>query len=254
MPGEMNFLGIKTGDVNGNAVPDSLAAPPEDREPATLLFPAHRLAAGEIVDLPIRLSQPAAWIACQWALQWDTELLDFETFQPGALPGVDEDALAQPQPGLLTFSWFDTESRRLLPGESLVTLRFRARKPVRLQETLQWRPSALRPEAYTADGAGIPLRISFEEIQSGTADNAVFPPQPNPTTGAAVFPFHRSEPGTAILELYDANGNVVYQTEQTGGAGNDALELPADTGIPAGVYAWRMQVGQTTKTGRLVRM
>jgi len=254
MPGEMSFLGIKTGDVNGNAVPDSLASPLEDREPATLLFPDQRLAAGEIVDLPIRLSQPAAWIACQWALQWDPELLAFETLQPGALPGVDEDALAQPQPGLLTFNWFDTESRWLLPGESLLTLRFRALKPVHLQETLQWRPSALRPEAYTADGAGIPLRIGFTKTPFTTAENAVFPPQPNPTNGAARFPFHRSEPGTARLDLYDARGNAVYQTEQTGGAGNDALELPADAGVPAGVYAWRMQVGQTTKTGRLVRL
>lgn len=68
------------------------------------------------------------------------------------------------------------------------------------------------------------------------------------------FPFHRSEPGTARLDLFDVRGNTVYQTEQTGAAGNDALELPAETGIPAGVYAWRVQVGQTTKTGRLVRL
>lgn len=254
MPESMNFLGIKSGDVNGNADPDSLTAPPEDREPATLLIPDHLFAAGEIIEVPIYLERPAEWIACQWAMQWDPEALHFENLLPGALPGVDENAVGQPQPGVLTFNWFDTESHWLLPGQPLCTLRLRALKPGPLRNLLQWRPAALRPEAYTVNGINIPLRIVFADAPSAVAENVVFAPQPNPTTGAAAFPFQCPAAETAILELYDDRGCLVFRTARTHEAGNGALELPADSGIPAGVYAWRIQVGQTTKTGRLVRL
>lgn len=251
MPEEMNFLGIKTGDVNGNASPDSLTAPPENREPAELLLPDRQFAAGETIDLPVFLSEPAEWIGCQWALQWDPDFLSVEALFPGALPGVDENTQAQPRPGVLTFSWFAAEPQWLLPGQALCTLRVRALQAGYLREMLREAATGPRPEAYQDGGTLVPLHFGFAGTSPGLAADEAFPPQPNPTNGAAVFPFHLAAAGTVILEVYDAEGRVMYALEQTPEAGNGALTLPE---IPPGVYAWRLKVGKATKTGRLVRL
>lgn len=254
MPEEMNFLGIKTGDVNGNASADSLVASPESRESAGLLLPGVYLAAGETLDLPVSPAQAAEWIACQWALEWDPALLSIDAVLPGALPGVDENAQAQPRPGLLRFSWFDAHPHWLMPGQALCTLRVRALKPVHLPEALQFADAGFRAEAYAADGSVTPLQFRFGAPGITPAGNAVFAPQPNPTQGAAVFPFCLAEPGEIALEIFDTEGQLIYHVVQTGEAGNGALEWPAGAGLPAGVYAWRVKVGKTTKTGRLLRL
>ena len=254
MPEDMNFLGIKTGDVNGNASPDSLLAPPESRESAALLLPDRQLAAGETVDLPIHLSEPAEWIACQWALQWDPDALALEAVLPGSLPGVDESAAAQPRPGVLTFSWFAAEPHWLLPGQALCTFRVRALRSGYLSAFLQAPKNALRSEAYEADGTASSIRFGFTGTTPELTADEVFPPQPNPTAGAASFPFFLTEAGSATLEVYDTEGRIRYFSEQTMAAGNGALTLPSHAAVTPGVYVWRVKVGRMTKTGRLVRL
>lgn len=254
MPEEMNFLGIKTGDVNGNASADSLLASAEDRETEELLLPDRYLVAGETNDLPVYLSEPGEWIACQWALQWDPDALALEAVLPGSLPGADESASAQPRPGLLTFSWFDAEPHWLLPGHALCTLRVRALQTGYVRDFIREPVTSLRPEAYETDGAASPIRFDFTGEMPELRADEVFLPRPNPAGGAASFPFFLAEPGCATLEVYDAGGRKLYFLEQPAAAGNGALELPAHAGIPPGVYAWRVTVGKMTKTGRLVRL
>lgn len=254
MPKEMKFLGIKTGDVNGNASPDSLLAPPEDRAPATLLLPERYLVAGQTTDLPVFLSEPAEWIACQWALQWDPDALALEAVLPGSLPAVDASAAAQPRPGVLTFSWLDAEPHWLLPGQALCTLRVRALKSGYLQDVFREPVRYLRPEAYADNGTASPIRFGFTGTTPELTAAEIFPPQPNPAAGAVIFPFFLTEAGSATLEVYDTKGQMLYFSEQTMAAGNGALTLPSHAAVTPGMYVWRLKVGNTTKTGRLARL
>ncbi len=253
-PNQYLFYGIKTGDVNGNAHLNAFSAEPEQRSRQVLSLPDRVLAAGESFELPLILDEPGAWAGCQGAFHWDTMRMQIETVLPGVLPGFDASMSARPAPGLLTFSWSDAQTHWLLPDAPLFYLKGRALAPLRLSEALQLSPERLRPEAYDATGAEASLTLHFrQEAPETPASDNVFPPQPNPTTGGARFPVRLEEPATALLDLWDATGHPVYHAEVEMATGASALELPADTVLPPGVYVWRVQVGQATKSGRLLR-
>ncbi len=63
-PSPILFNGIKTGDVNGTATPQSFVAnAPETREkPAALVLPDLTLRAGESVEVPFRMAEPGDWL------------------------------------------------------------------------------------------------------------------------------------------------------------------------------------------------
>ncbi|MBK8965926.1 MAG: T9SS type A sorting domain-containing protein [Lewinellaceae bacterium] len=54
------------------------------------------------------------------------------------------------------------------------------------------------------------------------------------------------------MELFDLNGRLIFQNHRNLPEGLHWLDVPADAMPEAGVYVWRVQVGDTIATGRLV--
>ena len=251
IPSELSFWGIKTGDVSGNASADSLAPAPKDRQPNTMLLPDQVFDAGETFDIPLRSQSPIDWVACQWALQWDTSLLALDAVLPG---GFSDYATAEPRPGVCTFVWFDDAAPWIFPDEPLCTLRVRAKAPVRLSNALQLWPAQLQPEAYDDDGTSFPLQLEFAQSPTAQSNGSIFPPQPNPASeGIVRFPVRLAGATVTRLEIFSATGTFVYGIEDVFPAGSGALEWPVDANTPAGMYTWRIQSGDLARTGKLVR-
>ncbi|MCC6462704.1 MAG: hypothetical protein IT260_19715 [Saprospiraceae bacterium] len=254
IPEELLFLGIKTGDVNGNAAPDSLGAGTTPRTPSAITLPDRQLAAGEILELPLFAGSPAEWQACQWALQWDSSQLRLDAVLPGRLKGLEAGVSLRQLPELLALSWMSETPVWVTPTDALCTLRLRALAPLQLSEALRLAAQPLAPEAYSPDGIPTALRLEFIEKQAPGSGGAIFDPQPNPSSSTTRFPYRLDQPGLLRLDIMDVTGRPLFHVETHAEAGAGALEWPAAAAVPAGVYLWRIEVGQVTKTGRLLRL
>ncbi len=246
------FLGIKIGDVNGNAVVN-LQADPEDRTTAALALPDLTLGAGQTLETPLYIPLSVTWAGMQFALEFDPSRLELEAVFPENIPGLGADAYARPRPGLLTFSWFTPEPLQLESGTVFLKLRWRAKAPVRLSNALHFSASRLHPEAYTAEERVQNLALLFG-VPADAGDATVFAPRPNPTSGAAVLPLSLTQSGPVRLELFDANGRLLYQWENRLDAGMGQLEIPAAAMPQTGVYWWRVQIGEMVQRGKMVRL
>ncbi|WP_412067819.1 hypothetical protein [Rubrivirga sp. IMCC43871] len=72
---------------------------------------------------------------------------------------------------------------------------------------------------------------------------------PNPTTGPLRVSFALAAPGEASLAVYDVLGREVASARGRLGAGPQHLAL--DATLPAGVYVWRLAVGDQVETGHV---
>lgn len=246
------FKAVKVGDVNCSATASSAQAPPEPRGAAALDLPDVALKSGETLELPLRVAAGDEWAGFQFALETDPDALEIEGVIPGALPGLDENAYAQPRPGLLTVSWFDAAAHRLTTGDTLMTLKVRARRDVVLSETARLNAQRIAAEAYTGEDQVQALQLFFSRPASGAVQ--FFAPRPNPAAGPVSFPLRLEQAAPVLLTISDLAGKVVFEQNLVLEAGWQELRAPAEALPLSGAYLWRINAGGRTESGKLIRL
>ena len=75
---------------------------------------------------------------------------------------------------------------------------------------------------------------------------------PNPTRGAFEIQFGALESGTAVLELTDATGRLVYRTSFEAAKGNNQYSVNVTDSVSSGLYMLRLVQGGSQHTTRLM--
>jgi hypothetical protein len=76
---------------------------------------------------------------------------------------------------------------------------------------------------------------------------------PNPFTTSATLSYELQEPENVQLSIYNHLGQIVYQTQENQLKGNQQLIWNAE-GYADGVYYYRLQVGEASTNGKLVKV
>ncbi len=253
-PAEIPFNAVKTGDVNGTANPvlfDDLEV--ETRgESLTLYLPDVAMQAGETYHILFKTGEIAEWLGFQFGIQFDPDAVEIQAITSG-LKGFDNYSWALPKQGVLNVSWFHPTAQLVFPDQGLITIRIKALHPANLREIVQFSPGGPAAEAYTAAETILPLQIQFGKIGMPLDETTFFIPQPNPTTSGVKIPLRLAQPETAAVEITDCSGRVVFQYNTSLEGGNHLLEVPALAFPAAGVYVWRVQVGDIFRMGKVVR-
>ncbi|MEI6409175.1 MAG: hypothetical protein WCR52_07325 [Bacteroidota bacterium] len=250
-PSFSQFIGIKIGDVNNTAIPDSLTAS-DTRAAIPVVIPDIALNAGETIDIPIEVLDPAQWNGFQMDLQYDENQLVVEQVLPGDLPEMDANSFALHR-GSVRCSWWNVAPQAVFPGSPLFRLRVRAQEALRLRDVLRLNNAQLKAEAYDeADQPQAPLSLEFRAPVETPDESTVFAPQPNPTKAGTTFPILLTSDARVHLDLFDSTGKAVYQVDVEANVGNLMLEVPAHAMPGTGLYFWKMEVGGNLWNGKLV--
>lgn len=254
-PHQMNFNGVKIGDVNATANLNAANAPAESRgtPPTFFQLPDMDLKAGETYEIPLRTLEADALLGFQFSLHFDSEIVEIENVSLGSLPGLDENSFAQPEIGALNVSWFNPTPQVILPDENLLVLKVKSLRSAPLSAAVQMKNEKLPAEAYTAGEAIHPLQIHFSKNEISAAKTAIFPPQPNPTSAGADIPIRLSQPEIVRVEVADFSGKIIFQNEIPLESGSQMLEIPASVFSQAGVYCWQVKTRQKYESGKLVK-
>lgn len=237
----VEFIAIKTGDVNESFIPQNQLADPvaefRDAVPGLDLYVEDQpLVNGERVSIAVTTSELASLVGYQFSLDYDQRALRFESLEAGELPQMASDNFAVfEEEGLITTSWNHSAPLSLKGGEELFTLNFRAARQGRLQEMLRM-GSALAADAYDEDLHAMPVRLMFERGTAAAGEFALYQNQPNPFRTETVIPFFLPEAGTVTLTVFDGAGRVLYTQ---GGQ------------FAQGAHQWQLQRNQLQGSGFL---
>ena len=253
-----NFVGVKVGDILGNADPANFTGgngPVVDTR-STLSLPLQAtdrsLEAGEYFELPLRSTAFEDMGSLQLALEYATdklEFLGFESAEQAIQPVHRHDATG----GKLQLSWVDPSAQGLSLGEedAVLTPRFRALTDVGSLSELLWvNTNVLRAEAMSADLAMYRVELGWESLTS-TAPEAqadgyfLYQNAPNPAQGETRIKFSLPSPQRATLEVIDSYGRVIAQYEQSFPAGFSEIVVPTRQ-LQAGFYQYRLRTSEYT--------
>lgn len=235
-----DFYGIRTGDMLGTGTAN---------RPGTLMAlsaPAHTLAAGAVLRLPISLPQGQNLVGFQLQFEADPQALSLLSWQP-----------ADP----LWSSAFNPETGRLLAYASapiedqlLGWLTVRAEQGGRSLEDvlrLSTAAEALPAEAYGDDLSARPLTLNWTDAPRPIA-GAAMEVWPNPFREQTLLSLNLPAEDWITLELRDVAGRLLLQQRYLAPAGPSHRYLTATADMPAGVLLLTLRHAGGTFTERIV--
>ena len=258
-PPEIRFFGIKTGDVDNSAIINSAQAPLSYRSKSRLTISDRRLSTGETLEVPVLMEKAGKWSGFQCSLPFDPSQLEVLDVIPGTALSPAEFAFAQPQPGEIRVSWFDTKAQVLLPEEPVFFIRVKAKTDVDLEAALaktteKYYSGKMASEAYSIDNETSALEFVFQKATVPVTNEAVMAPQPNPFTAGVQIPLRMDGEEIVQVIIRDVEGKTIYTDRQTLQTGAHLLDVPATVFPQAGMYTWQVLIDGTVSQGKLVRL
>ncbi len=257
--GLQNFVGLKIGDVNGNANPDLFGGDEggDTRTGELLVFkaPNQRLRAGERIQIPIYADDIAEMRGFQFTLQADPGALVFDGVIPQQLPSLSENSFNYlSENGLLLASW-DGDADDLSGKELLFTLKFEVLKDGLLSDFVELNSSKITAESYFKNHSmgGAVLRFEEKNNNTITSELVVHQNQPNPFKEETVIGFELPGASEVTLRIMDTTGKLLHQSTGPYTKGYQQFTVARSDFAPAGpVLFYELETAFGTATRKMV--
>ena len=257
-PGLVNadrFFGIKRGDILGEATLNVL--PIDDTLFLNVSLPP--VLAGDIVDIPFTVQNFDALTGFQLQLEFNTDVLSFEGYTFGNLPGIQNRnvGLSEISNGTFQMNWYQLNlaPTSLVDGTTAFSLHLKAETDIDdINEYLSLsQQTHIHPEAYDKLINPIPLVLNIDVISSTIEqmekELILYPNEPNPFQSQTDIPFYLPISTKAVLQIIDMNGKIAHQHQDEYANGYHRYSLDLEDRLPAGVYSCVL----ITEYGRRIR-
>ncbi|MEL6864036.1 MAG: T9SS type A sorting domain-containing protein, partial [Bacteroidota bacterium] len=256
---EATFVAIKTGDVDCSA---QLHSDQSDNRhtwnPYVLPVKDRQLTAGETFTLDLQIPATQNLIGFQFALDYHTHLLAFDGLGETSLPQFGKGNWLNKANGQLNLSWNVAKAQVLREGQSLVQIQFTALKDTWLSDAIQIADqSDLQAEVYRQDEDQITLlqpklQFNANPTQTQNLDWQLYQNQPNPFEQSTLIPFSLSSPQNIRLQVFDAQGRILFEKQGQYDAGMHQIEVSQDQLQAKGLLLYALTVEGSVSTYRML--
>ncbi len=241
-----DFVGVKIGDINGNATTNSLlgAEARDNRAVFNFQIADQLIRAGEMVDIPVKAATIADLEGYQFTLDFaGLELLAIEEGQVKAEHFNTNLSVNNK----LTTSWNGEAN-----GEAvLFTLKMKSTVTGYLHNVLQISSDFTVAEAYNDSGELLQIGLDFQPIDESLIfqldQNA-----PNPFNEETVIGFTLPEAGIATIKVMDIQGKILKTVRRNFDKGYHQIILDAQTLGATGVLHYQLETGSYLANKKMI--
>ena len=245
---DMDFLGIKIGDLNGSAVSNRSAETSGRNLSENFVLTTDNLALekGKVYTIPFHAQAFEQINGYQFTLTFPyLKLVHIE----GGVANTEHFGQTLADRGVLTTSWHSMQSHeRTTP---LFSLTFQANKAGQLKELLHITSDHTPAEAYRFSGDFLDISLQFSEpspIPFQVAQNT-----PNPFNQTTTIAFDLPSKGNVIFQLVNSQGQIVRKQAATYPKGTNELSLDTRQ-LPEGTYYYQLSTPFGVVTKKMVKV
>jgi len=235
-----DFMAVKVGDVNGNAVANALSS--QDRTAGTTYFDLEdrTVKSGEEFTVQFRAAAPLT--AYQFTV--DVPGLEVMDIVPGDKMTRDNFAVFAQDHALTTS----------VEGGHAFAVRFRAVQSGMLSQLLTVSSRITKAEAYSPDGEQMAVAFRFSgangAVVAGTGFD-LFQNTPNPVRSTTSIAFNLPEAVEATLSISNAEGRIVQVVKGAYGKGLNTVVLNRAE-LPAGILFYQLDTPTHSATKKMI--
>ena len=258
-----NFIGVKVGDILGDAVSTFLSnGEIEGRSTGKLPLVLHNrsIKKGETVDLYFRSADFQNIASYQLGLQFDRDLLTFQELVD--IPGNEiqhvslNDRFAEEE-GRLLMNWFHAagEGLSIDDDEIVFSVRFKARRAVPdLNGIFSISDRRIKSGAHRTTGEALDIEVVVLDetnTQGSTPGFKLYQNRPNPFKDKTIIGFDLPEQRNVTITIHDRVGKIVKQINGTFDMGFNTVEMNKSD-LNSGIYFYTIETDSFTDTKSLV--
>lgn len=258
----VDFVAVKTGDVNQSAVTHNFGDQSGDRNADDFLsfvVDDGTLSAGETFTVAFKAKNFVNLLGYQFALKFDPNAVQLEDIKPGELANLSEAnfGLTMLEQGIITTSWDNSKNTLHDDNTVLFSLVFRANTKGSISELFQISNNTLKAEAYQSNNNTVDLlgvNLQFSNQLTAATDFELYQNNPNPFRDNTAIGFRLPEASTATLTVYDMSGKVMTTITGNFAEGYNEIQLQNQELGSAGVLFYELETPTQTATRRMVRL
>jgi hypothetical protein len=239
----VDFVSIKVGDVNGNAIANALMSA-EDRTTGTLLFDVDNrvVKTGETFTVNFKAAEAVAG----YQFTMNLHGLEVVDVTPGAGMKADNFGVFA---DALTTSFDGAEA-----GMFAVT--FRAAVSGNLSDLISVSSRITKAEAYKQ---GERRNVAFRFNNGATSVIAgvgfeLYQNQPNPFVNKTMISFHLPEATSAVLSIFDETGRLVYTQRGDFAKGINTMQVELESVVSSGVLYYQVESQGKKATRKMIQV
>lgn len=244
---DINFIGIKVGDVNGSAKGKNIHDNPlENRNKINVVVENRNVMKGDIVEIPVMVPSHQMMYGMQMA--WKSNGLIIREIKGGAVTiGNDSYVVTDINHSAMSVSL--PEGLNVDGNEILFVLEVEALKTGKLSDMLQL-SDQVRSEMYVGDMSTSSLGISFRS--SSDTDFHMISVTPNPWNTNTNISFDLPQDGMVSFKVKDYTGRKVISTIDQYKAGKNTIYLNRSDIGQAGVYVYELRYDDKVVSGKMI--
>ncbi|MCC6459778.1 MAG: HYR domain-containing protein, partial [Saprospiraceae bacterium] len=241
-----DFVSVKVGDVNGNAITNSLMST-DDRTESALLFDVQdrTVKAGETFTVNFRAAERA--MGYQFTLYFPN--LEVVDLAPGTDMSISNFGIFNNDHSLTTS--FDNEHT---VGDFSVT--FRSKTAGALSQMLAVSGRITKAEAYSLNRERQSVGLRFNNNGSTTVTGLgfeLYQNQPNPWMNKTQIGFYLPEAAEATLTIFDETGRTLYTQSGNYGKGNNAVTIERALVNTTGVLYYKLETATDNAVKKMIQ-
>ena len=245
---QADFVGIKVGDVSGNAWTGATAGTAIRGVHKTLIFNIDDVAmeAGKEYKVTFKSDDFNAQ-AFQFTLN-HTEGVEITHIENSHFPDMTENNFGRFKTALTT-SW---NGRFEGKSDNIITIVLLAKQNIRLSDVLTLGSNLTQAEAYDKDGEIMDVKLVFKGKNTEGGTFALYQNEPNPFDGQTKISFHLPTESNATLTIYDAAGRIFKKIEQRFAKGYNEVPLSKEDIKASGIVFYRLDTPTNSATKKMI--
>lgn len=243
---DVDFVGVKVGDINGNAASNSLLGAETRSTNGALSLTANDrfVEAGQTVTVDFTAADIATTQGYQFTMNFAG--LDLVELNEGVAKAANFNT-SMAKRGVITTSW----NGEATADEVLFSLTLTANTNGLLSELVSVSSDLTAAEAYNTAGDLMDVKLDFN-ASAVSAEFALKQNTPNPFNGETLVGFNLPQAGTATLKVMDAQGKVLKVITQEGTKGANQITLDAKSLGATGVLYYQLESSDNIATKKMI--
>ncbi len=249
---DQDFIGVKIGDVSGNAIANStLKSRTRSGNDLRLATDDIMLKKGEIISLPFEASNWHNIAALQGTINTDNlEVVGIE----GINMPIGEEHYAKIDDNTTTIAWYNMNGITFEGYAFEIVVR--AKKDVMLSKAMSITSGVTEAAAYTDEGQewGVSLQFNRSLLEENAAEILLGQNTPNPFKDETVIPFTLTESGRVTITVTDITGKLVYKHHSLREKGFNTLRITQDEINSTGLLYYHLDVDGQRLSQKMIRL
>lgn len=244
---DADFIGIKIGDVTGDAIPNSILGI-EDRtltESISIVLENQKFENGELIEVPFEIKE--ANLGYQFTIDFDENILELVEISDGLGSRISNFNIDEKE-GQIATSFVNKSEE----AGKIFTLQFRTKSFGSLSDVLKLNSSKISKEVYLSTGEMVDPKLVFESLETEENSFALFENYPNPAKDRTLIRFEVPEDCEGSIELITPSGKILNFIKSNFNKGLNEIEVDLNPMEKSGILLYEIKTPYGNEVGKII--